>query len=296
MFRINQFIGIVTFCPLFCFFSLIGGMAIAQNQIPAKLTNTVFIEHLNADPSYIRQKNALTAKYSKNRSGRWGEFVKGVCEDLKTDKKIVAFTFDACGGEKGTDYDKELIDFIRKERIPATIFVTGRWIDNHYSEFLNLAGDTLFEIENHGLNHRPCSVSGKSVYGIRGTANAAEAFDEVEGNALKIEAITGRRPNFYRSATAFIDEPGASMVRDLSITPISYQVLSGDASPTVSKNSIVKNVLDTVRPGAVIIMHMNHPQWQTFEALQKIVPELRKNGYRFAHLNQYKLIDRRGNN
>jgi Predicted xylanase/chitin deacetylase len=296
MFRINQFIRIVALCLLLCTFLLIGGKTAAQNQIPAKFTNTAFIEHLNADPSYIKQKNALAAKYSKNRQGRWGEFVKGVCEDLKTDKKVVAFTFDACGGEKGTGYDKELVDFIRKERIPATIFVTGRWIDSHYSEFLSLAHDTLFEIENHGLNHRPCSVSGKSVYGIRGTATAAEAFDEVEGNALKIEAIIGRRPHFYRSATAFIDEPGASLVRDLGITPISYQVLSGDASATISKNSIVKNVLSSVRPGAVIIMHINHPQWQTFEALQKIVPELRKRGYRFARLNQYKLTDKNGNN
>ena len=257
--------------------------------------NDIFLSRLQTDNNYLLLKQRINSSYQNKRSGHWGEFVKGVCEDLKTKQKVIAFTFDACGGEKGTGYDRELIDFLKKEKVPATLFVAGRWIDTHFSDFLNLAHDTLFEIENHGMNHRPCSVSGRCIYGITGTANPTEAFDEVEGNARKIEAITGRRPHFYRSATAFIDEAGATLVRDLGMTPISYQVLSGDASPAVSGNTIAGNVLKTIRPGAIVIMHMNHPQWNTCEALQKIIPELRKRGYHFARLNQYPLTDRNGN-
>ena len=257
--------------------------------------NDIFLSRLQTDNNYLLLKQRINSSYQNKRSGHWGEFVKDVCEDLKTKQKVIAFTFDACGGEKGTGYDRELIDFLKKEKIPATLFVAGRWIDTHFSDFLNLAHDTLFEIENHGLNHRPCSVSGRCIYGIKGTANPNEAFDEVEGNARKIEAITGRRPHFYRSATAFIDEAGATLVRDLGMTPISYQVLSGDASPVVSENTIAGNVLKTIRPGAIVIMHMNHPQWNTCKALQKIIPELRKRGYHFARLNQYPLTDRNGN-
>lgn len=267
----------------------------ARCQIQEQFLNENILKKLDSDATYIGQKQRITAKYNHARSGHWGEFVKGVCEDLKTKQKVIAFTFDACGGEKGTGYDRELIDFLKKEKVPATLFVAGRWIDAHFCDFLNLAHDTLFEIENHGMNHRPCSVSGRSIYGIKGTASPTEAFDEVEGNARKIEAITGRRPQFYRSATAFIDESGATLVRDLGMTPISYQVLSGDASQAVSGNTIARNVLKTIRPGAIVIMHMNHPQWNTFEALQKIIPELRKRGYHFTRLNQYQLTDRNGN-
>lgn len=264
-------------------------------QPSEQIQNWNILKTLESEQNYLTLKKQISEKYRHKRAGRWGEFVKGVCEDLKTNKKVIALTFDACGGEKGTGYDQELIDFLRKEKIPATLFVTGRWIDSHFSEFLDLAHDTLFEIENHGLNHRPCSVSGRSIYGIQGTANPDDAFDEVEANARKIETITGRRPHLYRSATAFIDETGASLVRDLGMIPVSYQVLSGDASSFVSKNTIASNILKTVRPGAIVIMHMNHPQWNTGEALQKIIPELRKMGYRFAHLNQYQLTDRNGN-
>ena len=262
----------------------------AQN--PANFTNQVFLEHMNSTSSYLNLKNKIIQKYSHTRSGHWGEFVSGVCEDLKTDQKIVALTFDACGGEKGTGFDKELIDFLQKEKIPATLFITGRWIDSHFHEFMNLTHDTLFEIENHGLNHQPCSVCGKSVYGIRGTENAAAVFDEIEGNERKIEALTGRRPIFFRSATAFIDEACVRLARELGITAISYQVLSGDAAQGISKRTIKNNVLQNIRPGAIVIMHMNHPTWNTCEALRDIVPELRKKGYHFVHLNEYEPTSR----
>ena len=266
-----------------------------HGQIPEQYTNATFLKNLYSDPWYANLKNKVVQKYNRARPGRWGEFVKGVSEDLNTNQKVIALTFDACGGEKGTGFDNELIDFLEKEKIPATLFITGRWIDSHFTEFMNLAHDSLFEIENHGLNHQPCSVCGESVYGIRGTANASEAFDEIEGNARKIEALTGRRPVFLRSATAFIDEACARLAHELGITPVSFQVLSGDAGAHISKQSIKTNVLRTIRPGAIVIMHMNHPQWNTCEALREIVPELQKMGYRFVHLNEFKLTDRQQN-
>ena len=266
----------------------------AHSQNQEQYMNDTFLTNLNSDSSYLNLKNKVVQKYMHTKPGHWGEFVNGVCEDLKTNQKVVALTFDACGGEKGTGIDKELISFLRKEKIPATLFVTGKWIDSHFSDFMNLAHDTLFEIENHGLNHRPCSVCGESEYGIRGTANASEAFDEMEANARKIEALTKHRPVYFRSSTAFIDEACVLLAHELGITPISFQVLSGDAGPNIPKQTIRNNVLKTIRPGAIVIMHMNHPQWNTCEALRDIVHELRKMGYRFARISEFELTDQRG--
>lgn len=267
----------------------------ANSQNQKQFTNDTFLQNLYSDSSYQKLKSKVAQKYNHAKPGRWGEFVNGVCEDLKTDQKVIALSFDACGGEKGSGFDKELIDYLRKEKIPATLFITGRWIDSHFPEFMNLAHDTLFEIENHGLNHKPCSICGESIYGIRGTANISEAFDEIEANARKIWALTGRRPVYFRSATAYIDETCARLAGELGITTVSFQVLSGDAAPGVPKRTIFSNVLQNIRPGAIVIMHMNHPQWNTCEALREIVPELQKKGYRFVHLNEFKLTNRRGN-
>lgn len=259
------------------------------SQNAEEFENGTFLRKLYNDSSYLKLKKKVVAEFVHAQPGRWGEFVKGVDEDISTQQKYIAFTFDACGGIKGDGYDKELIDFLRKEKVPATLFVTGKWIDANFSIFLNLSRDTLFEIENHGLNHKPCSIDGESEYGIHGTSNVADAFDEIEANALKIEAITKHKPRFYRSATAFIDEACARMAGQLGITAVSFQILSGDAVPYTPDSVIEGNVLKNIKPGAIVIMHFNHPEWYTYEAMRKIVPALRQLGYNFVRLNRYPL-------
>jgi len=271
---------------------LSGTIKPASSQNATDYENHAYLNALNKDSSYLKLKRKVVSEFVHARPGRWGEFVKGVFEDFSTHQKYMAFTFDACGGEKGAGYDRELIEFLNREKVPATLFVTGKWIDAHFPAFLKLSNDTLFEIENHGLNHKPCSINGESEYGIHGTSNAAEAFDEIEANARKIEAITKHRPRFYRSATAFIDEACARMAHELGITAVSFQVLSGDAIPFMPVSTIETNVLNNIRPGALVIMHFNHPEWNTCEAMQKIVPKLRQMGYRFVRLNGFQLIQK----
>jgi peptidoglycan/xylan/chitin deacetylase (PgdA/CDA1 family) len=272
---------------IFCF--VLGVIDTALSQDAKEFTNSTFLKKLKSDKSYTELKADIVASFAGTPAGRWGEFVTGVDEKLVTRKRIVAFTFDACGGKNGNGFDKELIDFLRDEKIPATLFVTGKWIDEQFDFFISLSRDTLFEIENHGLNHKPCSIKGESAYGIHGTATIEEAFDEIEANARKIEAITNHLPRFYRSATAFIDEACSSMAARLGITPISYLVLSGDAVPFAPASVIEENVVKKIVPGAIIIMHFNHPEWNTKEAMEKIVPKLRQMGYTFALLKDYEL-------
>lgn len=266
---------------------------LGYSQNAKDFTNKKFLALLYKDTAYVAKKEKVVSEYIHSRPGHWGEFVKGVDEDLNTTQKYIAFTFDACGGEKGTGYDSELIEFLRQEKVPATLFVTGRWIDSHFDTFVNLSKDRLFEIENHGFNHKPCSIDGESEYGIHGTSTVSDAFDEIEANAIKIEAITQHKPKFYRSATAFIDEACAKMANELGITAISFQVLSGDAVAFTPISIIEENVLKNIKPGAIVIMHFNHPQWNTFEAMQLIVPKLRALGYHFVQLKDFKEISER---
>jgi peptidoglycan/xylan/chitin deacetylase (PgdA/CDA1 family) len=256
---------------------------------PATLRNDNLLRQLYKDNAYMSEKDRVDKEFAHAAPGSWGEFVKGVDEDMVTSKKILALTFDACGGPNGSEYDSELINYLRKEKIPATLFVSGKWIDANYSTFLELSKDPLFEIENHGLNHRPCSVDGESEYGIKGTPDVPDAFDEIEANERKIESITGRRPLFFRSATAYTDESCAKIARQLNVTMISFDVLSGDAVPFAPEKTIRQSVLTHVKPGALIIMHFNHPKWNTYEALAKIVPVLKQQGYSFAQLKDYPL-------
>jgi peptidoglycan/xylan/chitin deacetylase (PgdA/CDA1 family) len=257
-----------------------------------KYSNALFIKKLYKDSTYLRLKRKVVREFSHAKPGQWGEFVKGVDEELNTKQKNIAFTFDACGGKKGSGYDKELINYLRREKVAATLFVTGLWIDANFATFLQLSSDTLFEIENHGFRHKPCSINGEMEYGIKGTSNASGAFDEMEANARKIEAITKHKPRFYRSATAYIDEASARMAGKLGITVVSFQVLSGDAVAFTPDSVIARTVLKSVKPGDIIIMHFNHPKWFTYEAMLKIIPKLKEEGYHFVKLKDFPLKGR----
>ena len=128
---------------------------------------------------------------------------------------------------------RSLIETLRQEKIPATLFVSGSWIDANPAAFKKLAADPLFEIENHGLAHKPCSVNGNKAYGIKGTASVAELVDEIEKNGRKIEAVTGGKPKFYRPGTAYCDEVAVKVAGELGYEVVNYNVL-GDAGATLA--------------------------------------------------------------
>jgi peptidoglycan/xylan/chitin deacetylase (PgdA/CDA1 family) len=232
-------------------------------------------------------KERLVAAYKTQTPKEWGERVAGVKTQLDTSEKVIALTFDACGGPRGGRVDTVLIEFLRKEKIPATLFVSGSWIDAKPAVFKTLAADPLFEIENHGLAHKPCSVNGNKAYGIKGTASVAEIVDEIEKNGRKIEAVTGGKPKFYRPGTAYCDEVAVKVAGELGYEVVNYNVL-GDAGATRPKEKIREAMLKA-EPGAIVILHMNQPRSQTAAGLKEAIPLLRQKGFRFVKLSEYPL-------
>ena len=181
--------------------------------------------------------------------------------------------------------DEDLIAFLTREKIPATLFITSKWIDKYPEKFERLAANPLFEIENHGKNHRPASLTGKSIYDIPGTENAAALAEEVLFNADKIEKLTGRRPIFFRSGTAYYDEQAVRLIQDLGFESIGFSIL-GDKGATYSADEVVQALSSPVN-GDIIICHMNHPEKETGQGLKRVLPVLKQKGYRFVLLKDY---------
>lgn len=231
---------------------------------------------------------ANIVKIFQNRSPKeWGEYVTGVRTRLDTNEKVLALTFDACGGSGGNGYDKDLIDYLIKESVPATLFINSRWIDQNNGIFISLAENSLFEIENHGTEHKPLSVNGKSAYGIEGTKSVKNAIEEVKTNEDKIYKLTGKKPSYYRSGTNYYDDVAIEILGELREEAVGYSVL-GDAGATFSASQI-KAACIGVQSGSIIIFHMNHPEKDTAEGIRVIVPLLRANGFQFVKLEDYPL-------
>ena len=241
----------------------------------------------DADPSFESLHHQVDARFSGRLPHLWGENIPGVRTRLATDEKVIALTLDACGSARGNGVDVSLMDFLIRERIPATLFINARWIDANPALFRQLAANPLFEIGNHGLRHKPASINGRSVYGITGTKNVSELVDEIELNARKIKAITGVRPKLYRSGTAYYDDVAVDISRFLRHEVAGFSVL-GDAGATFTAVQ-VKAALLKSKPGDIIICHMNHPESGTGAGIIAAVPELRRRGFRFVRMSDYPL-------
>lgn len=233
----------------------------------------------------FRKKIANT--FENQTPKEWGESVTGVKTKFDTNEKVIALTMDACGSPHGMGYDEKLINFLKQEKVPATLFINARWIDKNLNTFKALASTPLFEIANHGLEHKPASVNGKSIYGLDGSKNMEELIDEIELNARKIEQITDKRPKYFRSGTAYYDEVAVKIANKLNHQVIGFSIL-GDGGATFSKEK-VENAFLKAKNGEIAIIHMNHPLSQTADGTIKVINELKQKGFKFVRLSDYKL-------
>jgi peptidoglycan/xylan/chitin deacetylase (PgdA/CDA1 family) len=227
----------------------------------------------------------IAPKFSDKIPAEWGEQVTGVRTRFATSEKVLALTLDACGSPKGKGADQLLLDFLVQQQIPATLFINARWIDANPELFRRLAANPLFEIANHGMWHKPASLNGRSIYGIDGTKDARELVQEIELNARKIEGITGKRPRYYRSGTAYYDEYAVQISQQLGHEVIGFSIL-GDAGASYSAAQVKSAILSS-KAGNIIIAHMNHPEAGTGAGIMTALPELRKRGFRFVRLSDY---------
>jgi peptidoglycan/xylan/chitin deacetylase (PgdA/CDA1 family) len=196
--------------------------------------------------------------------------------------RIAALTLDACGG----GYDAKLIRFLVEERIPATVFATRKWIARNAQGVTMLRSHPeLFDIEDHGANHVPAVIGpGRRVYGIAGNPDLAHFESEVRDGAAAVEAVTGEAPHWYRGATAEYDPEALRVILAMGYKVAGFSI-NADAGATLGREAIAAR-LNAVRPGDIIIAHMNKPGSDTAEGLASGLKSLLARGFRFVTLRE----------
>jgi peptidoglycan/xylan/chitin deacetylase (PgdA/CDA1 family) len=225
----------------------------------------------------------VVARYGHLRPRTWGFGGPGVIRDLRTSRRVIALTFDACGGPGGSGYDQALLDFLRRRDVPATLFLNSRWIDANPAAFRQLAREPLFEIANHGTRHLPLSVTGRSAYDIGGTRNAGQVYDEVAGNQARLTRLLGVPPRFFRAGTAYSDDVADRIVTAMGDHLVTFSV-NGDGGATFTPWQ-VRSTVAAAPGGSIVLCHMNHPERGTAQGIAAAVPHLLAAGYRFVRLS-----------
>lgn len=237
---------------------------------------------LPATPAVVQppSKAQLVAEFAGRRPTEWGLAVTGVVTRSPASQTVL--TLDACGGPGGSGIDQDLIATLRRLNIPATLFMNARWIQANRQLAAELGQDPLFELANHGWQHRPLSVTGRAAYGIPGTTGVADAYDELTGCQDLLREVTARQPQFFRAGTAYFDEVSAAMSRRLGMLPVNFSI-NADAGATLPP-AAVASALATAGPGDIVIAHFNRPGSGTAAGFRQALPQLQGGGATFARL------------
>lgn len=221
----------------------------------------------------------IVARFAGERPRRFALNLPGTLTHVPRSAGV-ALTLDACGGRGGDGYDRALIALLRRHRIHATLFLNARWIAANPKTAAALARDPLFDVESHGLRHIPLSIDGRAAYGITGTHGAGGIYDELTGADPWFVRQLGHRPALMRPGTAFTDDVAIRIARALGRRIVGFAVNADDGT-TAAAATIAARVA-VLRPGQIVIAHMNHPEHSTAAGFAAGLPRLLTRHVRFT--------------
>ncbi|MFF8593484.1 polysaccharide deacetylase family protein [Streptomyces sp. NPDC015220] len=208
----------------------------------------------------------------------------------RTRGKTVAFTFDADmtadqgpRAAKGEHFDNPaLIATLRALKVPATVFMTGRWAEEYPEQARSIGRDPLFELANHSYSHYAFTGD---CYGLpRVSADRMRSDVERAYTAFRKAGVEHPMP-YFRFPGGCYDDQARRALSGLGVTAVQWDVVSGDAFAK-DADAVARQVLDGVRPGSVVVMHCTRSAAPTTEqVVRTVVPRLRKQGYRFVKVS-----------
>jgi len=195
--------------------------------------------------------------------------------NVETRDPAVALTFDACATRSHRyKFDRNVFDVLKRERIPVTLFVSGRWVESHPDVMAELAADPLVEFGDHSYEHPHMAHLP--------VARIVAEIDQTEAALAKY----GKRSVAFRPPFGEWSSRLVYVLQDLHLPTVTWDVVSGDPSARTTKDRMIRNVVDKARPGSIVVFHINGRGHKTAEALPVIVRELRERGFHFVHVSE----------
>jgi peptidoglycan/xylan/chitin deacetylase (PgdA/CDA1 family) len=191
----------------------------------------------------------------------------------------VALTLDACMGGA----DERILGELVADHVPATIFVTGRWLRHNAAAVkLLLAHPDLFELEDHGENHIPAVIGSVRPYGLAPAGTVDAVAHEVMDGRADLERAGGGEARWYRGATALYSTDALELIAKLGLRVAGFS-LNGELGASVSEHTAARRI-EAARDGDVIISHVNQPGRPAGAGVVEGVHALVAKGYHFVRL------------
>jgi peptidoglycan/xylan/chitin deacetylase (PgdA/CDA1 family) len=200
--------------------------------------------------------------------------VAGEIVRLQTRQHVVALTFDGGGN---ADAAKDVLATLRHERVPATFFLTGHFVESYPG--LARAIGRRYPVGNHTVNHLDL---------LRLSRPAATR--EITRAATMIKRATSRDTHpYFRFPYGSRNGSTLGMVNRLGYTSVRWTVDTwgwmGRSQQNVS--GAVRRVREKLVPGEIVLMHLGSSRDHSTidsKALPAVIRLVHAHGYRFVTL------------
>jgi peptidoglycan/xylan/chitin deacetylase (PgdA/CDA1 family) len=195
---------------------------------------------------------------------------------VTTKEPILALTFDACATRKQANgFDRPVFDILARDKIPATLYLSGRWIETHPRATKLIAAADFIELGNHTYSHPRLTLMRQERMHFQ-IARTSEIIRQKMGRP----ALSLRPPAGAWDATVL------KAATEEHVPLVLWTIVSGDVGGHVPVARMVRTVLEQAKPGAIVIFHINKRAPFTKKALPDIVAGLRAKGFRFVTVSQ----------
>jgi peptidoglycan/xylan/chitin deacetylase (PgdA/CDA1 family) len=145
--------------------------------------------------------------------------------------------------------------------------VGGRWAEQDPARVQRLLSDPRFEVESHAYDHPHLIAIG----------NTALRSEISRANDI-LTPLLGHPPRYFRAPYGESNARVVRAARALGLTVIGFDLASGDPDPKFRRRRLTRWVLREVKPGSIVVFHVNGRGWHTAEALPDILAGLEKKG------------------
>jgi peptidoglycan-N-acetylglucosamine deacetylase len=191
------------------------------------------------------------------------------------DEKLIALTFDACSTRAPSHYDERVTRVLVEKNVPATVFLGGKWIEDNLDHTHYLASLPQLELGNHTFLHPHLAH-----------VSDARLREELARTQALLYAVTGRQATLFRAPYGEYDDRIVKYAAEAGMTTIQYDLASGDPDAHITEERLINYVVNSARPGSIVVMHINRRGWHTAEALPSIIDGLRARGFAFVTVSQ----------
>jgi peptidoglycan/xylan/chitin deacetylase (PgdA/CDA1 family) len=199
-----------------------------------------------------------------------GIFVHGSREGTE-----LALSFDACPTSHNPSFAESVVDYLERERVPASFFVSGLWAEANREHLRRLIRSPFFEIGLHG--HRHPRLIG---------ASAETIASEIEEGRAALTRIGAAPAPLFRPP--YLDLPPGlpEIAREHGVLTVAADAGLGDSDQNRGAAALERDAIRWVQAGSIVLLHVNGLGYGTTETVRDLVPMYKERGYTFVTVGE----------